>query len=280
MPCSTVMMHKQAVHNSVPARATSLRRSPASCRRTVRSARRTPPPVSATSVAVVGGTGFVGSEVTKQLVAAGCDVKTVSRRGAGDVQGATYVAADALADSKEALVDALKGSDVVVSCVGTIGGDDLAGNGTANVAIVEAAKEAGAKRFVYVSVASIVKDNVKGLGPLDAYFNGKEAAEASVTSTFADNHAIVRPSFIFGGDQFNLTPPRVPTGYGKGVARLLSSGPIRTIANNTPGLIKLTLEPPVDVAAVAGAVVKCVVAEEASARVVDGTEDITKLADE
>ena len=61
---------------------------------------------------------------------------------------------------------------------------------------------------------------------------------------------------------------------------MLSSGPIRTIANNTPGLIKLTLEPPVDVAAVAGAVVKCVVAEEASARVVDGTEDITKLADE
>ena len=66
--------------------------------------------------------------------------------------------------------------------------------------------------------------------------------------------------------------------YGSGVARLLASGPVRAVAKAMPGLIKLTLEPPVDVEAVAGAVVKAVVSEEEGAMVVDGTEAITTLA--
>ena len=231
-------------------------------------------------MAVVGGTGFVGTATTKALAASAevARVKAISRRGTGDVEGVEYAAADALAGDEDTLVQALKGCDVVVSCVGTIGGDDVAGNGKANVAIVDAAKKAGAKRFVYVSVASIVKENVKGLGPLDGYFEGKEQAEAAVSAAFPDAHAIVRPSFIFGGDAFNLNPPRVPTGYGSGVARLLASGPVRAVAKAMPGLIKLTLEPPVDVEAVAGAVVKAVVSEEEGAMVVDGTEAITTLA--
>lgn len=131
-------------------------------------------------VVVVGGTGFVGSEVVRQLAAGGADVVSVSRRGGGGGGASDYIAGDALAPS----ASWFKGADAVVSCVGTIGSsDDAQGNGATNAALAKAASAAGAKSFVYVSVASQVGAAVGGVLP--AYFEGKAEAERAGTLPWA-----------------------------------------------------------------------------------------------
>lgn len=71
------------------------------------------------------------------------------------------------------------------------------------------------------------------------YFNGKSRAEAAIAKSFPSTGVLIKPTFIYGGDSFGLTPPRVSDGYGSGIDALLSSGPIRAIAGISPGLVKV-----------------------------------------
>lgn len=71
------------------------------------------------------------------------------------------------------------------------------------------------------------------------YFDGKKRAEEAIAKSFPSSGVLIKPTFIYGGDSFGLTPPRVSDGYGSGIDSLLSSGPIRAIAGISPGLIKV-----------------------------------------
>lgn len=73
------------------------------------------------------------------------------------------------------------------------------------------------------------------------YFNGKNRAEEAIAKYFPSTGVLIKPTFIYGGESFGLTPPRVSDGYGSGIDALLSSGPIRAIAGVSPGLIKVCL---------------------------------------
>ncbi len=75
--------------------------------------------------------------------------------------------------------------------------------------------------------------------PASRYFDGKSRAEQAIAKSFPSAGVLIKPSFIYGGDSFGLTPPRVSDGYGSGIDSLLSSGPIRAIAGISPGLIKV-----------------------------------------
>tara|TARA_B110000977_G_scaffold146001_2_gene185204 strand:+ start:8482 stop:9429 length:948 start_codon:yes stop_codon:yes gene_type:complete len=227
-------------------------------------------------IAVLGGTGFVGTRVVKLLQTAGADVVSVSKSGTGGV-------AIDLTDAGcgEALKAALQGCDAVVSCVGVIGGDDdknRLGNGDANVVAVAAAEAAGVKRFVYVSVASIVPDVVGGAGVLKGYFEGKEIAESAVTKSFGEKNAslIVKPSFIYGGDAFGINPPRVTKQYGDILVKLLGAGFVKSIAEKMPGPIKLTLAEPVSVDDVASACAAGALGKNSGQ--CDGTDEIKQCA--
>lgn len=236
-----------------------------------------------TRVVVLGGTGFVGSRVVEALVARGAQVVSISRRGGpGDLASkpwsskVEWVAGDL---TGEDLSGVMKGASAVISCIGVIGGSDeymLAGNGEANVKAVSEAKAAGVPKFVYVSVASIVADNVDGIA-LKGYFEGKRQAEAAITAAFPDSSVIVKPSFIYGGDAFVLAPPRVPAGYGSAIEGLLSSGPIKGLAGVSPGLIALTLAPPVSVQSVANAAVAGALGDVPPGKI-DGTQAINSVA--
>ena len=46
-------------------------------------------------------------------------------------------------------------------------------------------------------------------GFFGAYFEGKQAAEEAMVAEFGENACIIKPSFIYGGDDFGLLPPRV-----------------------------------------------------------------------
>lgn len=71
------------------------------------------------------------------------------------------------------------------------------------------------------------------------YFDGKKRAEEAIAASFPSTGVLIKPTFIYGGDSFGLTPPRVSDGYGSGIDALLSSGAIRAVAGISPGLLKV-----------------------------------------
>ena len=212
---------------------------------------------SGQKIAVLGGTGFVGSRVVDVLSKAGADVFSVSKSGGGPGGVALDLSDPA---SSGALAEALQGVDAVVSCVGfnPLGGDEamsLAVNGDANAAAAAAAAKAGAKRFVYVSVASVVAEVLGDANLMTGYFEGKKRAEDAVSTAFPSSNAklIVKPSFVYGGDAFGVNPPRVTQQYGEILTKLLGASLVKNIAEKSPGPIKLTLAEPVAVDDVARA---------------------------
>ncbi|CAM9107263.1 unnamed protein product [Hapterophycus canaliculatus] len=230
-------------------------------------ARSTPKPVPAgTKIVVIGGNGFVGSKVCEILVEAGAIVTSVSRSGSKpDKWAAGQSWVDKVSWTKgdpttSDLSSVFGQASAVISCVGVIGGSDEEmekGNGDVNVQAAMQAAKGKTGRFVYVSVSDLVPEAVGG-AVFKGYFNGKSRAEKAIAESFPSTGVLIKPSFIYGGESFGLTPPRVSDGYGSGIDALLSSSPIRAIAGVSPGLIKVALSPPVSrdnvaLACVAGA---------------------------
>ena len=174
------------------------------------------------TVVVFGGSGYVGAHVDRLLSEQGYKVISVARSSpsdqkskvsqilnSGSLSNVEYVSLDA---SKDDLSGVLQGAQAVVSCVGaTPGGpNQREGNGAVNVRIADAAKAAGIKRFVYISVASSLAN-----GPakflLGDYFKGKAEAEAAVLRDFEEkDRLVVKPTFIGGGPPGELRPPGPP----------------------------------------------------------------------
>jgi len=231
-------------------------------------------------VVVLGGAGFVGSRVCKTLVESGCSVTSVSLSGVppewakGEpwVEQVQWTAGDA---AKDDLKGTMSGAKACVSCVGVIGFDDeylAAGNGPPTVEGAKMAKAAGVPRFVYVSVADAVRDNVGSIA-LKGYFAGKKESEAAIAEAYgADNSLIVCPGFVYGGDSFAISPPRVNQQYGSFVENTLSLAPFKALAGVLPGVAGLALQPPVCVDDVAKAVTSGALGLQSGR--VDGTESI------
>lgn len=254
-------------------------------------------------VTVVGGTGFVGSRVCQQLVAKGASVTSVSKSGkvpswcadapwTNDVQ---WLQADLEADDTTTTntADSVIGSpEAMVSCVGVVGTDPdqlLRGNGMTNVNAFGAAKRGGKlKRTALVSVSSEVAACQNVLPEyFSGYFEGKRRAEEAALDAVGvsdgagrSSCTVVRPSFVYGGGEFGLLPPRVSVDYGSGVEELLSLGLFRFLADATPGLIKVALRPPSSVDAVAAACVAGVMGDLSSAADDDEKTNILEGADE
>ena len=205
-------------------------------------------------VLVLGGTGFVGSQVVQTFQDLGVTVVATSRDGRLGTTALDFVKDDNISKKVQELA---KGCNVVISCVGAIGTDqdEVINGGTALAAV--AAKDAGVSRFVYISVAPEVKDFAKDIEFLRGYMKGKQQSRDVVISKFGpSSYTLIEPTFIYGGDEFKVNPPRVASFYGSFIESLLSSGPLRALTNIAPeGFIKIALEPPVPVEAVAKAAV-------------------------
>lgn len=202
---------------------------------------------TAKKVLVLGGTGMVGKEVVRQLREKNIDVVSTSRDGRDGTATLDFTAVGDIGVSISKLSD---GCSAIISCVGSIGTDKdgLVNSGSGKVA--EGAPSS-VKKFVYVSVAPEVKEASKGVSFLNDYMEGKSFSEAAIESNFGNkdgrSYTLIKPTFIYGGDEFKVNPPRVATGYGKLVEGLLSTGVFRAAAGVLPGIIGIALEPPVNV---------------------------------
>ena len=138
------------------------------------------------------------------------------------------------------------------------------------------------ERFVYVSVSRFVEEGLRNPiqpGFLRAYFDGKRQAESAIVSAFGlDRSAIIAPTFIYGGDAFSLSPPRVASAYGSLVERVLSLPPLRALAAAAPGPVGLALRSPVSVDAVAAAAAAAALGRPGAMGRLDGADEINVAA--
>ena len=141
-------------------------------------------------IAFTGGTGFVGQSFID--LAAGQDLRGLARRPPADSR-VEWVKGD-LAD-RAALARLCEGADGVVHIAGVVNAPDVAEFTRANVdgtqAVIDAARAAGVRRFVFVSSLSAREPD------LSAYGASKALAEARVRASGLD-YTIVRPPAIYG----------------------------------------------------------------------------------
>jgi len=145
------------------------------------------------TIALTGGTGFVGQAVVDLACRRGIPLKALARREQAPREGVEWIRGD-LAD-RAALARLVEGADVVLHVAGVVNAPDPAGFHLGNVAgtqaLVDLAVEAGVPRFVFVSSLAAREPG------LSAYGESKREAEERVQASALD-WVIVRPPAIYG----------------------------------------------------------------------------------
>ncbi|MER3480061.1 MAG: NADH(P)-binding protein [Meiothermus sp.] len=149
-------------------------------------------------VSIIGGTGFVGSHLTRRLLQRGHQVQVLSRRAGGSAGATRHIRGNAA--TGEGLAQAMSDAEAVIYLVAII---RERGDQTFRQAIVEgtrntleAARAAGVRRYLHVSALGAAR------GTGSRYFEAKAESEELVRASGLD-WTIFRPSLIFGeGDDF------------------------------------------------------------------------------
>ena len=143
-------------------------------------------------LAITGGTGFVGSHLIERALAAGHQLRALTRRPQPARLGVTWV--EGALDQPSSLARLAEGCVAVVHVAGVINGDRDAfarGNIAGTEAMVGAAAQAGIDRFIHVS--SLAAREPK----LSVYGWSKCVSEEPVIAAAGD-WTILRPPAIYG----------------------------------------------------------------------------------
>ena len=148
---------------------------------------------SATPIAVTGATGFVGQALLDAAARDQLPVRALTRRDQPERAGVTWVRGDL--HHEPALRRLGEGASAFVHVAGVVNAPDAAGFARGNVEgtrnAVEAARAAGARRFVHVSSLAAREPH------LSDYGHSKRMAEEIVQVSGLD-WIIVRPPAIYG----------------------------------------------------------------------------------
>ena len=148
-------------------------------------------------LAITGGTGFVGGRLIEAALAAGHEVRALTRRPQQPRGGVIWI--EGALDRPDSLERLAEGADALIHVAGVINAPDRAGFEAANVAgtstVLAAAERAQVNRFVHVSSLSAREPK------LSAYGASKAGSEALVSASPVP-YAIVRPPAVYGpGDR-------------------------------------------------------------------------------
>ena len=151
-------------------------------------------------LAITGGTGFVGSHLIDVALAAGHDVKALTRREQPPRENLEWILGDL--QDRSALEQLVGDADAVIHVAGVISGNNASafelGNVGGTLAMLAAATAGGVHRFVHVS--SLAAREPK----LSLYGASKNRAEELVHGSGLD-WVIVRPPAVYGpGDKETL----------------------------------------------------------------------------
>ncbi len=151
--------------------------------------------MSAITLAMTGGTGFVGKTLIRLATAQGLRVRALARSPQSPQDGVEWI--PGALDQPDALQSLMRGSDAAIHVAGVVNAPDRAefeaGNVGGTLAMVEAAHRAGIQRFIHVSSLSAREPD------LSSYGWSKAKAELIVQASGLD-WTIVRPPWIYGPD--------------------------------------------------------------------------------
>jgi uncharacterized protein YbjT (DUF2867 family) len=152
------------------------------------------------TLAVTGGTGFVGSHLLRLALAAGFDVRALTRGWKPPEDEIAWV--DGALDRPDSLVKLASGADAIIHIAGLINARNRAGFEAVNVAgtanMIDAARKAGVRRFVHISSLAAREPD------LSDYGWSKAKSERLVASSGLD-WTILRPPAVYGpGDRETL----------------------------------------------------------------------------
>lgn len=145
------------------------------------------------TLAITGGTGFVGQAVIDEACRRGIAVRALARREQAPREGVEWVRGD-LGDPS-ALANLVAGTEAVLHIAGVVNTPDPfgfhLGNVTGTEALIQAASSGGVRRFVFVSSLAAREPG------LSKYGESKHHAEEVVHASGLD-WTIVRPPAIYG----------------------------------------------------------------------------------
>jgi len=145
------------------------------------------------TVAVTGGTGFVGQALLDEAGRRGLQVRALARREQAERTGVEWLRGDLA--HRDALRTLVAGVEAVLHIAGVVNAPDPTGfhlgNVTGTEALVEAACAEGVRRLVFVSSLAAREPG------LSAYGKSKKHAEEVVQTSGLD-WTIVRPPAIYG----------------------------------------------------------------------------------
>jgi uncharacterized protein YbjT (DUF2867 family) len=149
------------------------------------------------TLAVTGGTGFVGSHLINAARAEGFELRALTRGWRPPEDGIDWV--DGALDRADSLAKLCEGADAVVHIAGLINASSRAAFDAVNVAgtanIIDAARGCGVRRFVQISSLAAREPE------LSDYGRSKAKAERLVSASGLD-WTIVRPPAVYGpGDR-------------------------------------------------------------------------------
>ena len=152
------------------------------------------------TLAVTGGTGFVGRALLALAASRGLQVTALARAAQPDTAGVEWVRGDLA--NEGALAELVAGAEAVIHLAGVTNAPSRAefdrGNVAGTAAMLAASEAAGVRRFVHVSSLAAREPG------LSHYGASKAAAEALVTASGL-NWTMVRPPAVYGpGDRDTL----------------------------------------------------------------------------
>jgi uncharacterized protein YbjT (DUF2867 family) len=148
------------------------------------------------TLAVTGGTGFVGQHLLRMATATGHDVRALTRGWKPPEDEISWV--DGALDRRESLLKLASGADAVVHIAGLINGTTSAFesvNVTGTAMMIDAARRAGVRRFIHISSLAAREPQ------LSAYGSSKARSERLVAASGLE-WTIIRPPAVYGpGDR-------------------------------------------------------------------------------
>ena len=174
------------------------------------------------TLAITGGTGFVGSHLLTLAGNEGHRVRALTRRPQPQRAGIEWV--PGTLDDPAGLAALMKGADAVIHVAGVINvprrADFAAGNITGTEAMIDAARAAGVSRFIHVSSLAAREPGLSDYG-----WSKRESEDRMAQSGL--DWTIVRPPAVYGpGDRETLELFRMAAG---GIVLLPPAGRLSVI---------------------------------------------------
>ncbi|MDB5688281.1 MAG: NAD-dependent epimerase/dehydratase [Sphingomonas bacterium] len=176
-----------------------------------------------TTLAITGGTGFVGRHLLRLVTERDWQARALARRPQEAVPSIFWVAG--ALDQPAGLARLVAGADAVIHVAGVVNAADRAGFAAGNIAgtaaVIAAARDAGIRRFVHVSSLAAREPG------LSDYGWSKAESEKLVAESGLD-WSIVRPPAVYGpGDMEMLDMFRMAA---RGIVALPPGGRLSVIA--------------------------------------------------